>query len=144
MSITFNVTFTIEFTRRSNFPGNEENLSNRNSEMDIGLRNLLKNEENLILQNDTSVEIGATSSENAEAISQNDETIQTNLKESTETNNVSNLKDGFFIPFGTKLTSNRRRQNRKDTTNSNNELQFIQNSNPGFYLQNQYYRIFED
>ena len=112
--------------------------------MDIGLRSLLKNEKDLILSNNTTVEIDATSTENAETISQNDETIQTNLKVSTETNNVFNLKDSFFIPFGTKLTSNSRRQNRKDTTNSNNELQFIQNPNPGFYLQNQYYRIFED
>ena len=112
--------------------------------MDIGLRSLLKNEKDLISPNDITVEIDVTSTENAETISQNDETIQTNLKVSTETNNLFNLKDSFFIPFGTKLTSNSRRQNRKDTTNSNNELQFIQNPNPGFYLQNQYYRIFED
>ena len=112
--------------------------------MDIGLRSLLRNEDDLTLQSGTIVGNGVSTRESTNPISSNDETIQTNLKVSTEINNASNVKDGFFIPFGTKLTSNSRRQNRKDTTNSNNELQFIQNSNPGFYLQNQYYRIFED
>ena len=112
--------------------------------MDIGLRSLLKNEDDLTLQSGAIVGNGVSTTESTNAISSNDETIQTNLKVSTEINNASNVKDGSFIPFGTKITSNGRRQNRKDNTNLNNELQFIKNSNPGFYLQNQFYRIFED
>ena len=112
--------------------------------MDIGLRSLLKNDGELILQNNTNVDVGVASAESTDSISQNDETIQTNLEASTEINNPFKVEDGFFIPFGTKLSSNGRRQNRKDSTNLNNELQFLQNSNPGFYLQNQFYRIFQD
>ena len=114
--------------------------------MDFSLRSLLKNDQDLILQNDTDVDKGlSTNTEISDSITDNDETIQTNLKVSTEINNPFKVKDGFFIPFGTKLqTASRRRQNRKETTNINNELEFIQRSNPGFYLQNQFYRIFQD
>ena len=108
------------------------------------LKKFIENDGELILQNNTNVDVGVASAESTDSISQNDETIQTNLEASTEINNPFKVEDGFFIPFGTKLSSNGRRQNRKESTNLNNELQFVQNSNPGFYLQNQFYRIFQD
>ena len=117
---------------------NKENLGKTQStEVEFGLRSLLQldQEQNI---NDTA-EIFFASTKKANTIAQNRPSL---IRKETST--VTN--DGFSsLPFGTKI-SNTRRQNGK-SANTNDEQQFGQTSRsiiPGFYSQNQFFRIFQD
>ena len=105
--------------------------------MEFGLRSLLQidRQQNI---NDTA-EIFFASTKKANTFTQN---IPSLIRQETST--VTN-NDFSSLPFGTKL-SNTRRQNGK-SVNENDEEQFGQTSRsifPGFYSQNQFFRIFQD
>ena len=113
--------------------------------MEFGLRSLLQLDQAPSSNNNTNVEVSFSSSEKPNIIQQNGPGL-IQKETSTVTKEPFNREDGFSsLPFGAKL-SNSRRQNRK-SANTNKVQQVTQTNRrqfPGFYSQNQFFRIFQD
>ena len=123
----------------------KESTDSDDNAMEFGLRSLLQLDQAPSSNNNTNVEVSFSSSEKPNIIQENG-TGLIHKETSTVTNEPLNTNDGFSsLPFGAKL-SNSRRQNRKST--NTNKVQQVRQTNrrqfPGFYLQNQFFRIFED
>ena len=120
----------------------EEGNKNVNSAMEFSLRSLIESDSQSSMDNESSAT--TSSSTLADGII-NDSTQFKSKPSSAVTNEPFVIKDSLLLPFSTNAFDPKLKN--IESTSINIDRQFIQSSGrsvPGFYFQNQFYRVFGD